>query len=200
MKESAQIDAGRASPSVLKAVREILPGCFLLQPARVEDHRGAFVKTFHEELFRELGLRFETREEFYSISRKNVLRGMHFQAPPHDHEKLVYCLRGRVLDVVLDLREGPGFGRAACVELSGENRMEAFIPRGVAHGFLALSDEAQLLYKTSSVHAPAFDMGVRWDGFGFDWGVRDPIVSPRDNAHPTLAAFNTPFTSREAAA
>ena len=179
----------------MTVVSQPFPGAFLLQPKAFEDARGEFVKTFHEGVFRELGIAFCPVEEFFSTSRRGVLRGMHFQLPPHDHAKLVYCVRGRVLDVLLDLRKGsPSFGRSVAAELSRENRRMFFIPSGIAHGFLSLEDESLMIYKTSSVHAPAHDAGVRWDSFGFDWGLpAAPIMSARDAALPPFASFANPF-------
>ena len=177
----------------MEILKELLPGCFLLQPKRFEDQRGSFVKTHHEGLSQTLGVNLDIKEEFYSVSHKNVVRGMHFQLPPHAHEKLVYCTRGVVTDVLLDLRKGPGYGRVASSELSGENAHLLFIPKGVAHGFLALTDETLMIYKTSTVHVPEFDCGIRWNSFGFDWGINDPIISARDLLHSGLAEFSSPF-------
>ena len=177
----------------MEILKELLPGCFLLQPNRFEDQRGSFVKTYHEGLFQALGVDLDIREEFYSVSHKNVIRGMHFQLPPHEHDKLVYCTRGAVTDVLLDLRKGPGYGKVASAELSGENAHLVFIPKGIAHGFAALTDEALMLYKTSTVHAPESDCGIRWDSFGFEWGVAHPVISARDQQHPPLSEFITPF-------
>lgn len=177
----------------MKILKELLPGCWLLQPQRFEDARGVFVKTYHEDLCQSLGVSLEIREEFYSVSRRDVLRGMHFQLPPHAHDKLVYCTQGAVKDVLVDLRQGPGYGRVASAVLSGENAHLIFIPKGIAHGFAALSDEALMLYKTSTVHAPQADCGIRWDSFGFDWGIAAPLLSARDQQHDALADFVSPF-------
>lgn len=177
----------------MKLIKELLPGCFLIQPDRFEDQRGYFVKTYHEGLCAKLGVNLDIREEYYSVSHKNVVRGMHFQRPPHAHEKLVYCIRGGVLDVLLDLRTGVGYGRVASARLSGENCHLIYIPKGIAHGFMALSDQSVMLYKTSTVHAPEFDCGIRWDSFQFDWGVDQPCMSDRDRQHPSLESFVTPF-------
>ena len=164
-----------------------------MKPNRFEDNRGCFVKTYHEGVCSALGVNLELREEFYSISKKNVVRGMHFQLPPHAHEKLVYCIHGAVRDVLLDLRHGDSYGRVASAELSGENGHLIFIPKGIAHGFVALIDETLMLYKTSTVHASEFDCGVRWDSFGFDWGVVQPIMSVRDQQHTAFGDFVSPF-------
>ncbi len=170
---------------------EPLQGTYLLKPKIFEDARGDFVKTFHLGLFCELGIDFKPVEEFFSTSRKNVLRGMHFQLPPHDHAKLVYCVRGRVLDVIVDLRRGaPTFGKAFSVELSMGNRQQLYIPSGLAHGFLSLEDDSVMVYKTTSVHAPSHDAGIRWDSFGFDWGTPEGlIISERDKSFPAFIDF-----------
>lgn len=177
----------------MRIIEQLLPDCYVLQPTRFEDDRGIFVKTFHTDILASLGITFQIREEFYSTSKKGVLRGMHFQLPPHSHDKLVHCIQGRVLDVLLDLRSGPGYGRTAAVELTSENLYEVFVPKGVAHGFLALSDNALMLYKTSTVHSPSADCGIRWNSFGFDWQISEPITSRRDFDHPGFEKFETPF-------
>ena len=173
-----------------------LAGLVCLQPRIFTDHRGSFVKTFHDQMFRDLGLPFETREEFFSTSGKNVIRGMHFQAPPADHAKLVYCVSGAVLDVILDIRsQSPTYGQVAAQELSEANRRALYIPAGFAHGFLSLTEGSLMVYKTSTVHNPACDKGVRWDSFGFQWPLAGvtPVLSKRDLELPPLADFNSPF-------
>jgi dTDP-4-dehydrorhamnose 3,5-epimerase len=171
-----------------------LPGVRLLEPRLFSDRRGLFVKTYHEPAWREAGLPFAMREEYYSVSHRGVLRGMHFQTPPEDHTKVVYCPCGRVLDVLLDLRRSsPTFGQTASRELSAENRLILVIPTGIAHGFLTLEAGSVLVYKTGTVHSPAHDAGIRWDSFGFDWGCDAPVLSERDAAFPALADFASPF-------
>ncbi len=178
---------------IMDIISEPLIDCRILETKGLEDHRGAFIKTFHADAFSKLGLPVDWKEEFYSTSRKDVLRGMHFQLPPHDHDKLVYCIRGRVLDVLLDLRRGGDFGKTASVELSAGNRRLLFIPKGIAHGFLALEDDCVMVYKTTTVHAPTHDAGVHWRSFGFDWPIRDPIISVRDEGFPQFNEFASPF-------
>jgi dTDP-4-dehydrorhamnose 3,5-epimerase len=173
-----------------------LAGLVSLEPKAFTDHRGSFVKTFHAPAFQELGLPFEIREEFFSLSHRHVLRGLHFQAPPTDHAKLVYCPAGAVLDVVLDLRRrSPTCGQFHAEELTETNRRILFIPSGLAHGFLTLSESALMVYKTTSVHDPACDQGIRWDSIGFPWPLGDaaPILSRRDAGFPALADFVSPF-------
>lgn len=164
------------------------------------DARGVFVKPFHEGLFRELGLETDFKEDFYSVSAKGVLRGLHFQTPPEDHSKLVYCSRGSVLDVALDLRVGsPSYGETFSIELNDTNGKAVFIPKGFAHGFVALTDDATVHYKVSTVHAPANDSGILFSSIGFDWSkalgsLKTPTVSERDRGFQKLADFKSPFT------
>jgi dTDP-4-dehydrorhamnose 3,5-epimerase len=177
----------------MKVLPTELDGVFVLKPNVFEDTRGSFVKTYHEDLFASCGIKFAPKEEFFSVSRKNVLRGMHFQRPPAAHDKLVYCPAGKVLDVVLDLRAGDKRGRFISRELSASNREMLFIPRGCAHGFVALADDSMMVYQTSTVHSPAHDAGVLWNSFGFEWPVQNPILSERDQKFPALRDFESPF-------
>lgn len=171
-----------------------IPGCYLLQARVLGDARGTFVKTFHTPRFEELGLRTDWREEYFSTSTKGVVRGMHFQLPPADHAKMVFCLSGEVLDVVLDLRRGsPAFGKAQGFTLSAENGRGLYLPTGCAHGFLSISDASGMYYKVTSVHSPEHDAGVAWNSFGFDWPIDVPVLSDRDGRHPALNQFDTPF-------
>jgi len=171
-----------------------IPGCHLLQARVLGDARGSFVKTVHTPRFEELGLRTDWREEYFTVSARGVVRGMHFQLPPAEHAKLVFCLTGEVLDVVLDLRCGsPTFGQAKGFTLSAENGRGLYLPVGCAHGFVSLSEASGMYYKVTSVHAPEQDAGIAWDSFGFDWPVSDPVLSDRDRRHPALADFESPF-------
>jgi dTDP-4-dehydrorhamnose 3,5-epimerase len=171
-----------------------IPGCYQLFPQVREDNRGCFVKIFHKEVFATHGLVTEFAEEYYSVSHKGVLRGMHFQTPPHDHFKLVYCLAGKVLDVIVDLRVGsPTFGKHPNFELDAGLGNMLYIAPGIAHGFYALTDNAIMQYKVTTVYAPEHDGGIRWDSAGIDWPNSAPIVSDRDRGFPALAEFKSPF-------
>jgi len=169
--------------------------CFELSPRKMQDERGLFVKTFHRPAFEEHGLETDWREEYYSVSRKGVLRGLHFQLPPHEHAKLVYCSFGAVLDAVLDLRVGsPTFGRHALIELSADRANMIYIPKGLAHGFYAVSDMATMMYKVSTVYAPEADAGILWNSAGIPWPDRDPVISLRDRGFPGFREFtDNPF-------
>ena len=169
-------------------------GLLKIQPDVFEDHRGSFIKTFHFDVFKTLNLEVEWREEYFSISHRNVLRGMHFQTPPHDHDKIVTCIEGKVLDVVIDLRKKSlTYNSIFSLELSSENKTILLIPKGCAHGFLSLADNSIMYYKVSKVYNAESDYGIHWDSIGFNWPVESPIVSERDKKHPSLNEYFSPF-------
>lgn len=171
-----------------------IDGCFQIQARVLRDERGSFVKTYLDSVVRDRGLRTDWKEEYYTSSALNVIRGMHLQVPPAHHAKMVVCVAGSVLDVVLDLRRGsPSEGQSLSFELSHDNGVGLYIPSGCAHGFLSLEDVSTMYYKVTSVHSPQHDVGLAWDSFGFDWGVDDPVISARDRKHPGLEEFDSPF-------
>lgn len=179
----------------MEVLEEMLPGCWLLSARTSADHRGKFVKTLQSSFLVRYGLKFELHEEFYSLSKAGVVRGMHFQVPPYDHVKIVSCYVGAVLDVLVDLRQGPGYGRVSSVQMDEDNSLSIYIPPGIAHGFLALTDNSVMVYRTSSEYSAEYDRGVRWDSIDFNWGIDSPNVSDRDKSHPSLAHFSTPFVA-----
>jgi len=174
-------------------IKELIPQTWLVQLARVEDLRGAFVKTLSKSILDKIGFQFDFREEYYSTSKKGVIRGMHFQRPPHDHVKIVYCAAGSVLDVLLDLRPGPTYGKSCSVTLDSSVPSLLIIPKGVAHGFRSLNDDSLMVYKTSSEYVSEHDAGILWNSFDFDWGLSNPILSNRDMFHSAFKDFQTPF-------
>ncbi len=172
-----------------------IPGCYLVRSRLLPDDRGSFLKLFHHPIFGEAGLSPDWREIYCSSSRRGVIRGMHFQSPPADHEKLVFCLSGEVLDVILDLRRGsPTERRHLAIPLRGEAGVGVYVAAGCAHGFLGISEQSSMLYLVTTPYAPDHDRGIAWDSFGFDWPVQDPILSARDAAHPRLSEFDSPFS------
>ncbi len=171
-----------------------LVGCIELQPNVIEDARGKFIKVFHQQAFDASGLETSFLEEYYSVSCKNVIRGLHFQLPPMDHVKLVYCVEGSVMDAVLDLRVGsPTYGQHALLELSAAKGNIIYIPRGMAHGFCVLSGHAVMVYKVSSIYSQEHDSGVRWDSAGIPWPTAHAVLSARDESFPSLDQFVSPF-------
>jgi dTDP-4-dehydrorhamnose 3,5-epimerase len=171
-----------------------LAGAKLITLPAFTDDRGLFVKTFHDTTLQQAGIDFWLKESYFSISRKDVIRGMHFQLPPHGHSKIVFCPKGAILDVIIDLRkDSPTYGRYHAEELSEDNHRAYFIPEGFAHGFKALTGGAMTYYLVSSEHAKESDAGIRWDSFGFDWQCAAPVISDRDRSFGSLDDFQSPF-------
>lgn len=171
-----------------------ISGLKLIEQFRAEDARGVFVKTFHQASFIHAGIDFELRESFYSISNEHVIRGMHFQHPPHDHAKIVFCTQGAILDVALDIRTtSPTYGQYLTQELSADNHLAFYIPKGFAHGFKSLTPDALTFYLVSSENVKSADDGIRYDSFGLDWKIDAPILSERDLAFPSFKEFQSPF-------
>lgn len=171
-----------------------LVGCFELQPKAFDDARGRFVKVFHEQVFAALDLETNFAEEYYSVSHKNVIRGLHFQLPPMDHVKMVYCVQGEVLDVVVDLRVGsPTYGEHAIFDLSAAKANSIYIPKGMAHGFCARSEQAIMVYKVSTIYSPEHDAGLLWNSVGISWPTNAAILSARDQSFSPFDKFVSPF-------
>ena len=175
--------------------KEILNGVQLIDPLLSEDNRGSFIKIFNRDWYLSLESNFNEMEEYYSISKKNVIRGMHFQKPPHDYTKIVHCIKGRALDVVLDLRKSSStYGMCKSFEISSKNKKIVCIPPGFAHGFMSLEDDTIILYKVSSVYSKSNDVGIHWNSFGFKWPCNSPVISARDQEHPKFASnWQSPF-------
>ena len=171
-----------------------IAGVKLIRPSAQRDLRGTFVKTMHADIFSKHGIPIQYAEQYYSVSKSNVLRGLHFQTPPHDHYKLVTCIEGEAFDVVVDLRKAsPTYRQHETFELNGSGGDSVFVPTGCAHGFYVRSESAILLYNVSTLHAPSHDAGIRWDSAGVSWPSDNPVVSERDAALVTLAKFESPF-------
>ncbi len=161
------------------------------------DGRGAFQETFNEARFRvETGLNVTFVQDNESVSKANVLRGLHLQFPPKGQAKLVRVSRGRALDVVVDLRRTePTFGRHFMIELSAENATQLFIPEGFAHGFLTLEDQTVFAYKCSNYYSKELERSIRWNDpeLAIDWGAFNPLVSERDAQASFMREFESPF-------
>jgi dTDP-4-dehydrorhamnose 3,5-epimerase len=174
-----------------------IEGPVLLAPTVYADDRGFFAETFRASVWREAGVDVEFVQDNHSRSRRGTLRGMHFQTSP-GQAKLVRCARGRIVDVVLDLRRAsPTFGQWEAVPLDDEAMRQVFVPVGFAHGFCVLSEEADVVYKCSSYFDPATEASVAYDDpdVGIEWPDLDLIVSERDRTAPRLAeiADSLPF-------
>ena len=177
-----------------------LEGLVLVEGRSFPDERGFFMESWREDDWRAAGFPPLVQDNL-SRSRKNVVRGLHYQKPPQAIGKLVRCLRGRIFDVAVDLRRGsPSFGRWAGVELTDEGSRMLWIPEGFAHGFCALSDVADVAYKVTGYWSPAVDGGLLWSDpdVGVRWPVeaRDAVVSAKDAALPRLAQSDAGFVWR----
>ena len=178
----------------MRVEQTAIKGCYQIFPHVRKDNRGIFVKTFHKEIFDTHGLITEFAEEYYSVSHKGVLRGMHFQTPPHQHVKLVYCLAGKVFDAIVDLRVGsPTYHKSCTFDLNSEQSNMLYIAPGVAHGFYSITEDVIMQYKVSSAYAPDCDNGIRWNSADIIWPDSTPIISKRDQNFPNLQDFCSPF-------
>ncbi len=174
-----------------------IPDVVLITPGVFEDPRGFFMETYRESGFREIGITASFRQDNHSMSAKGVLRGLHYQLAPAAQGKLVRVASGAIFDVAVDIRKGsPWFGKWVGVELSAANKNILWIPEGFAHGFCALEDGTNVLYKSTGEYSPAHDRGIRWDdpAIGIEWPVKSPLVSGKDAALPRLAEAENDFS------
>ncbi len=178
----------------MNVIRTAIPDVLILEPKVFGDTRGFFMESYNQKVFNEaVGHDVHFVQDNHSRSAKGVLRGLHYQLPPHAQGKLVRCTQGAVFDVAVDLRQSSqSFGQWVGVELTGENHRQVWIPPGFAHGFVVTSDSADFLYKTTDLYAPECEGVVRWDdlAIGITWpdlGIA-PLLSAKDVAAPVLAA------------
>ncbi len=164
----------------MRFVPTVIPEVVIIEPKVFTDERGYFMESFRKDLFEENVRKINFVQDNESKSTRGVLRGLHYQLPPFAQSKLVRVIKGKVLDVAVDIRKGsPTFGKYVAVELSEENKRELFIPRGFAHGFLVLSDEAIFAYKVDNYYAPEYDRSICFDDptIGIEWNFpKDKIV------------------------
>ena len=173
----------------MNVIETDIPEVLIIEPNLLGDQRGFFLETYQLRRYAEFGISRPFVQDNMSRSSYGVLRGLHLQNPS-PQGKLVSVMRGRVLDVAVDVRIGsPNFGRPVAVELSEDNRRQLWVPRGFAHGFVVLSDTADFFYKCDDLYSPKDEIVVRWDdpAIGIDWGVTNPSLSARDAAAPRLA-------------
>jgi len=166
-----------------------IPGVIILKPKRFGDQRGYFTEVFNARRYSEAGIRGPFLQDNLSHSTRGVLRGLHFQQPD-PQAKLVSAMRGAILDVAVDVRVGsPTFGRHVAVMLSEDNGQQLFVPQGFAHGFIVLSDFADVFYKCDAFYCPQNELVIRWDdpSLAIDWRLPNPILAERDKNAPLLA-------------
>lgn len=182
----------------MKITQTRLSAVKLLSPARFGDHRGFFAETYSYRVFAALGIDADFVQDNHSLSvQVGTVRGLHFQAPPHEQGKLVRCGRGSIFDVAVDIRKGsPDYGRWVGCKLSAENGAQLYIPAGFAHGFMTLEANSEIVYKCSGYYAPDSEGAVRWDdpAIGIEWPLSArATLSEKDAAAPLLADLDSPF-------
>jgi dTDP-4-dehydrorhamnose 3,5-epimerase len=173
----------------VRAIPTDLAEVLVIEPDVYRDARGFFVETYHEDKYRALGILDRFVQDNHSRSVRGTVRGLHVQVG-RPQTKLIRVITGAVYDVAVDVRRGsPTFGRWVSTLLSSDNFLQCFVPSGFAHGFAVLSETADVEYKCSDIYDPASEVGIAWNdpALGITWPVEQPILSPRDRAHPTLA-------------
>lgn len=183
---------------MIEVIKTDIAGVCIISPKVFNDARGYFLESFSKREFEEKVANVDFVQDNESMSSYGVIRGLHFQVPPFTQAKLVRCVRGKVLDVAVDIRIGsPTYGDYVAVELSEENHLQFYVPHGFAHGFAVLSDIAVFQYKCDNYYAPQAEGGIsiKDESLGIDWKipVENAILSEKDLKHPMLKDYNSPF-------
>ncbi|TRX50966.1 dTDP-4-dehydrorhamnose 3,5-epimerase [Fulvivirga sp. M361] len=173
-------------------------GLYVLEPSVFQDERGFFMESYNAECFKELGIDTVFVQDNHSRSNRNVIRGLHFQNPPFAQTKLIRTLKGIILDVVVDIRKTSAtYGKSFSIELTSENKKQLFIPPGFAHGFAALTNDVEILYKCDQFYNKRSEGGLLYNDLSLDidWQIDDvqAIVSDKDKVNPKLSEFNSMF-------
>lgn len=181
----------------MEIIKTTLKDALLIKPQVFKDERGFFLESYSKKKFSEQGIDIDFVQDNHALSvSKGVLRGLHFQNPPHAQTKLVRVTRGRVYDVIVDLRKNSEtFGKWEGIELSAENFLMLFVPKGFAHAYATLEDNTEFLYKVDEFYAPESDSGLIWNDptLNINWPIKDPIVSEKDGKLPLFKDLESPF-------
>lgn len=174
------------------------PGLLIIEPKIFGDSRGYFYESYNEKNFHEGGITTHFVQDNQAQSSYGVIRGLHFQMPPHAQSKLIRAIQGTILDVVVDIRKGsPTYGQSYSIELSAENKKQFFIPKGFAHGYSVLSPTAEVMYKCDAFYHPASEGGIIYNdpALHIDWQIPEAsrIISDKDKVYPVLSATQNPF-------
>lgn len=160
-------------------------GLKIIRSKKFSDRRGSFLKLHNYEVFSSIGIDCQIQEIYTSVSKKAVVRGLHYQKAPYAHSKIIFCLAGEIFDVALDIRKSSStYGEYFSMKLSAESCAGLFIPPGFAHGFQSLKDDSIIVNACSIGYAPNCESGVLWDSCGIDWPIQNPILSDKDRAQP----------------
>jgi dTDP-4-dehydrorhamnose 3,5-epimerase len=173
-----------------------IEGPLLIEPRIFGDERGYFFESYHSEKYKHAGIPLLFIQDNESKSSAGVLRGLHFQNPPFDQGKLVRVVKGKVMDIAVDIRKNsPTYGKHIAVELTEENKLQLWIPPGFAHGFLSLCDETIFVYKCTNVYNKESEDGILWndEDLNINWGIENPIVSDKDLILQSFKDLNTKF-------
>ena len=186
----------------MEVIRTVIDGLVIIEPKVFKDARGYFFESFSQREFEEKVRKINFVQDNESMSSYGVMRGLHFQRPPFTQSKLVRCVKGKVLDVAVDIRKGsPTYGQHVAVELSEDNHRQFFVPRGFAHGFAVLSETAVFQYKCDNFYAPQADGGIsiKDESLGIDWQIptENAVLSEKDIKHLCLKDFDSPFDYNE---
>ena len=186
----------------MEVIKTAIEGVVIIEPKVFKDQRGYFFESFSQREFEAKVRKINFVQDNESMSSYGVMRGLHFQRPPYTQSKLVRCVRGKVLDVAVDIRKGsPTYGQHVAVELSEDNHRQFFVPRGFAHGFAVLTDTAVFQYKCDNFYAPQADGGIsiKDESLGIDWKIPTDkaILSEKDTLHSCLKDFDSPFSYDE---
>ena len=182
----------------MKFIKTEISDVYIIEPSVFEDNRGYFLESFNLKKFEENVYPIKFVQDNESKSSKGVLRGLHFQKPPFEQAKLVRCIKGKIIDVAVDIRKGsPTYGKHVAIELTGENKRQLFVPRGFAHGFSVLSETAVFAYKVDNIYAPESDAGIKYDDkkLNIDWGLskEDVQLSEKDKNLSFFKDLDSPF-------
>ncbi len=180
----------------MQIIKTKIPDLLIIKPDVFEDERGYFFESYNREKFVQAGIKYKFVQDNESKSQKGVLRGLHFQNPPHAQGKLVRVMKGAVLDVAVDIRKkSPTYGKWASIELSESNKMMCWIPPGFAHGFVTLEDNTVFFYKCTNVYNKQSEGSIRWNDpdLNIDWKTKNPILSEKDKIVPFFKDFESKF-------
>lgn len=169
----------------MKIIRRYLNDILLIKSKKKNDLRGSFLKIFNKKILKSKNINFEIKDCFISNSKKNVIRGMHYDVLKKNNNKLIICTKGEVLDVILDIRKNSNtYGKFCKIKINENDDKMIFIPSGFAHGFQSLKNGSELLYFSSKDYVKLDERGFLWNSFGFNWPIKKPILSKRDTLHP----------------
>jgi dTDP-4-dehydrorhamnose 3,5-epimerase/CDP-3, 6-dideoxy-D-glycero-D-glycero-4-hexulose-5-epimerase len=174
-------------------MKKVADGLYLIDNFLHSDLRGDFRKFFNKSQLNSINIQIEFNECYLTTSKKNVIRGMHFQNPPNEHWKLVTVIEGSIVDVVIDIRNSENYGRIYSFEMDENSNFSILISPGYAHGFKSLQDHTKLLYHVSSEYSKESDNGILWNSIDFDWQIKNPILSERDSQFIDFSLFESFF-------